>query len=324
MQPIYDLVSEQFESVNQLILSQLHSGVSLVEDISQHLVASGGKRIRPLVTLLCAGALNDIANPKHIHLATAIEFLHTATLLHDDVVDMSSLRRGQPTANANWGNAPSVLVGDFVYSRAFQLMVAIENLDVMRVLSDTTVKISEGEVKQLMGVGDTNLDENTYFEVIRSKTAQLFAGACESTAIVANADQTLTKQLSQYGMHLGLAFQLVDDYLDYAGNADTLGKNAGDDLAEGKLTLPVIEALKQTRHTASDDYQLLLQAVQQKDIGKIADVARIVQTSGAMNYTLQCAKNQIEACQQAINTIADSKYKSALIELSNFVILRTH
>jgi len=323
MQSIYNLVADEFEAVNQLILSLLHSGVELVEDISQYLVANGGKRIRPLVTLLCAGALGNLDNNKCIKLATAIEFLHTATLLHDDVVDMSSLRRGQPTANANWGNAPSVLVGDFVYSRAFQLIVAVENLDVMRVLSDTTVKIAEGEVKQLMVVGDITLDETAYFEVIRNKTAQLFAGACESAAIVASADDTVRQSLRDYGMHLGLAFQLVDDYLDYSGDADSLGKNVGDDLAEGKLTLPVIEAMRQSRHTAPQDFQLLLDAIAQKDVGKISDVVNIVQSTGAMAYTLKSAESEIEACAQCLDSIPDSRFKSALIELSRFVISRT-
>jgi octaprenyl-diphosphate synthase len=323
MQSIYNLVADEFEAVNQLILSQLHSGVGLVEDISQYLVANGGKRIRPLVTLLCAGALDDLNNDKHIKLATAIEFLHTATLLHDDVVDMSSLRRGQPTANANWGNASSVLVGDFVYSRAFQLIVSVASLDVMRVLSDTTVKIAEGEVKQLMVVGDTTLDEAGYFEVIGNKTAQLFAGACESAAVVANAHSATRQALREYGMHLGLAFQLVDDYLDYSGDAKTLGKNVGDDLAEGKLTLPVIEALRQSRHTAPQDYQLLLNAIAQKDVGKISDVVNIVQSTGAMAYTLECAQKQIDACTQCLESIPDSTFKSALIELSHFVISRT-
>ena len=243
MQSIYQLVASEFASVNELILGELHSQVDLVEDISRYLVASGGKRVRPLATLLAAGALGDSNNPKQIKLATAIEFLHTATLLHDDVVDMSTLRRGKPTANANWGNAPSVLVGDFVYSRAFQLMVAIGSVPVMEVISDTTVKIAEGEVKQLAEIGNLDLDEASYFQVIQYKTAQLFAGACQSAAILSGSDANTAARLKDYGMHLGLAFQLIDDYLDYAGDAEQLGKNVGDDLAEGKLTLPLIFAL---------------------------------------------------------------------------------
>ncbi len=250
MQSSYDIVADEFSAVNDLIAKQLTSDVGLVENISQYLVTGGGKRIRPLITLLAAGALNQANNLKQIQLATAVEFLHTATLLHDDVVDMSTLRRGQPTANANWGNASSVLVGDFVYSKAFQLMVGIGSLQVMQILSDTTTKIAEGEVQQLMAIGDLTLSQDDYFNVIRNKTAQLFEGACQASAVTAGASQSDIDSLGKYGLHLGLAFQLVDDYLDYSGNSADLGKNVGDDLAEGKLTLPLIEAL---RITASDD-----------------------------------------------------------------------
>ena len=319
MQSSYDIVAREFSAVNDLIAKQLTSDVGLVENISQYLVTGGGKRIRPLITLLAAGALNQANNLKQIQLATAVEFLHTATLLHDDVVDMSTLRRGQPTANANWGNASSVLVGDFVYSKAFQLMVGIGSLQVMQILSDTTTKIAEGEVQQLMAIGDLTLSQDDYFNVIRNKTAQLFEGACQASAVTAGASQAEIDSLGQYGLHLGLAFQLVDDYLDYSGNSADLGKNVGDDLAEGKLTLPLIEAL---RITASDDsdsskeqHATLEKAISEKDISQIERVIDITQSCGALEITLTHAREQTELAKAALASIAPSAYKDELIHL---------
>ena len=327
MQSSYDIVADEFSAVNDLIAKQLTSDVGLVENISQYLVTGGGKRIRPLITLLAAGALNQANNLKQIQLATAVEFLHTATLLHDDVVDMSTLRRGQPTANANWGNASSVLVGDFVYSKAFQLMVGIGSLQVMQILSDTTTKIAEGEVQQLMAIGDLSLSQDDYFNVIRNKTAQLFEGACQASAVTAGASQSDIDSLGKYGLHLGLAFQLVDDYLDYSGNSADLGKNVGDDLAEGKLTLPLIEAL---RITASDDsdsskeqHAILEKAISEKDISQIDSVINITQSSGALEITLTHAREQTELAKAALSSIAPSAYKDELITISDFVISRT-
>jgi len=327
MQSSYDIVADEFSAVNDLIAKQLTSDVGLVENISQYLVTGGGKRIRPLITLLAAGALNQANNLKQIQLATAVEFLHTATLLHDDVVDMSTLRRGQPTANANWGNASSVLVGDFVYSKAFQLMVGIGSLQVMQILSDTTTKIAEGEVQQLMAIGDLSLSQDDYFNVIRNKTAQLFEGACQASAVTAGASQSDIDSLGKYGLHLGLAFQLVDDYLDYSGNSADLGKNVGDDLAEGKLTLPLIEAL---RITASDDsdtskeqHAILEKAISEKDISQIESVVSITQSSGALEITLTHAREQTELAKAALASISPSAYKDELITISDFVISRT-
>lgn len=322
MQSIYDLVTNEFSAVNDLIFAELRSHIDRVEDISQYLVASGGKRVRPLVTLLTAGALGDITNSKQIKLATAIEFLHTATLLHDDVVDMSTLRRGKPTANANWGNASSVLVGDFVYSKSFQLMVAVGNLPVMQVLSATTVEIAEGEVQQLVEIGNVSLDETVYFEVIQRKTAQLFAGACESAAIVANAKADIQLACQRYGLHLGLAFQLVDDYLDYAGDPVQLGKNVGDDLAEGKLTLPLIHALKITSEIDASQHQLLLDAITNKNTDKLTDVIEIVQNTGALQHTLERARLHIEQCQQQAKSLTPSDFQQAMIQLGERVLAR--
>ena len=327
MQSSYDIVADEFSAVNDLIAKQLTSDVGLVENISQYLVTGGGKRIRPLITLLAAGALNEANNLKQIQLATAVEFLHTATLLHDDVVDMSTLRRGQPTANANWGNASSVLVGDFVYSKAFQLMVGIGSLQVMQILSDTTTKIAEGEVQQLMAIGDLTLSQEDYFNVIRNKTAQLFEGACQASAVTAGASQSEMNSLGQYGLHLGLAFQLVDDYLDYSGNSADLGKNVGDDLAEGKLTLPLIEALRITASDDSDDskasHATLEKAIREKDISQIERVIDITQNCGALEITLTHAREQTALAKAALDSIAPSAYKDELINISDFVISRT-
>lgn len=331
MQSSYAIVADEFSAVNDLIAKQLTSDVGLVENISQYLVTGGGKRIRPLITLLCAGALNQTNNLKQIQLATAVEFLHTATLLHDDVVDMSSLRRGQPTANANWGNASSVLVGDFVYSKAFQLMVGIGSLQVMEILSDTTTKIAEGEVQQLMAIGDLTLSEADYFNVIRNKTAQLFEGACQASAVTAGANQADIESLGQYGLHLGLAFQLVDDYLDYSGNSADLGKNVGDDLAEGKLTLPLIEALRITgssTNTNNDEqakkqHALLVKAISEKDLSHIESIISITQDCGALDITLSHAKEQTELAKVALSSIPQSAHKDELIKITDFVISRT-
>ncbi|MBT8151037.1 MAG: polyprenyl synthetase family protein [Gammaproteobacteria bacterium] len=323
MQSIYQLVETQFEAVNTLILQQLHSQIALVEDISQYLATGGGKRVRPLVVLLIASALDDADNPCQVELATAIEFLHTATLLHDDVVDVSSLRRGKPTANANWGNASSVLVGDFVYSRAFQLMVSVGNLKVMQVLSDTTVKIAEGEVQQLAEIGNLALDEPTYFDVIERKTAQLFAGACESAALVAGADTAISEAARDYGKHLGLAFQLVDDYLDYAGDTEALGKNVGDDLAEGKLTLPLIEALRQTRENDAEAHTELSTAIANKDLSKISTIVEIVRACHALDYTREAAKRHAELAASRLEVLPSSPLRDALSELCEFVVQRS-
>ncbi len=324
MQSSYNLVADEFTAVNDLIIKHLISEVGLVEDISHYLVTGGGKRIRPLVTLLTAGALGNAQDQRQIQLAASIELLHTATLLHDDVVDMSSLRRGKPTANANWGNASSVLVGDFVYSKAFQLMVAVGELSVMQILSETTTKIAEGEVKQLAFIGDLSLTEAGYFDVIRNKTAQLFSGACESAALVASAGSDCQRNFKQFGIHLGLAFQLVDDYLDYAGDASELGKNVGDDLAEGKLTLPLIEALRITANTNMDQHRHLSQIIEQKDLSKILEVINITQACGALDHTLSLAQNEISQSRDALSDLPSSPYKTELLKIGEVVLSRTH
>ena len=324
MQESYAVVAEEFAAVDSLIYAQLESSVPLVIDISQHLVKSGGKRIRPLVTLLIAGALNDPGNESQVRLATAIEFLHTATLLHDDVVDMSLVRRGQPTANANWGNASSVLVGDFVYSRAFELLVSIGNLEIMEVLSQTTSRIAEGEVEQLGCIGDVNLDEETYYRIIHNKTAELFAGACHSAALSANVSPETVKQARLYGQHLGMAFQLVDDFLDYAGNETNLGKQVGDDLAEGKLTLPLIEALHHSRENSPADYQQLVDTIESRNRDNIAEVMRIIEQSGGLEKTRAAAIAEVENAERALEGFADTPHRQQLHTIARFVLNRSH
>jgi len=322
IQPIYQLVAEQFESVNQVILNNLHSEIDRVEEISEYLVNSGGKRVRPLVTLLCAGALGDIDNPLQHRLAASIEFLHTATLLHDDVVDMSDLRRGKATANATWGNASSVLVGDFVYSRAFQIMVSIGNLEVMKVLSDTTAKIAEGEVKQLIHVGDTNISEDDYFTVIENKTAVLFSAACECSAILAGSSVSERQSCAAYGMELGKAFQLVDDSLDYVGDAEALGKNVGDDLAEGKVTLPMIYALQATKSNNPAAYEQLEKSIFEKSIGNIDQITQLIRQSGAVEQALAYAGKIVQNGTKHLQQLSNNNYRSAMQDLGQYVLSR--
>lgn len=322
IQSIYQLVAEPFEAVNRIILDNLYSDVALVEEISNYLVEGGGKRVRPLTTLLCAGALGDLSNDKQHKLAASIEFLHTATLLHDDVVDMSELRRGQPTANANWGNAPSVLVGDFVYSRAFQMMVSIGDLDVLKLLSDTTARIAEGEVKQLTHIGDANLTEADYFSVIENKTAVLFSAACESAAILAKSSHTTQQACADFGKNLGLAFQLVDDSLDYIGEKETLGKNIGDDLSEGKVTLPLIYALQSTANDNAPAHSLLHNSIIKKSTENIDQVIQLVRQTGAVQRSLDHANALISSCKKSLNTLPENGYAVAMHDLGNFVLAR--
>ena len=321
MKSAYDLVADDFSAVDAMIIDQLQSDVTLVEDISQYLVKGGGKRIRPLVTLLVAGALGDANNPDQVKLACAIEFLHTATLLHDDVVDMSALRRGQPTANANWGNASSVLVGDFVYSKSFQLLVGIGQLDVMEILSRTTTRIAEGEVKQLSVIGNTELGEQDYFTIINAKTAELFAGACESSAVIANAPAR--QAMHDYGHHLGLAFQLVDDYLDYSGDSETMGKNLGDDLAEGKLTLPLIRALQVCAEQDPQARLMLLDIISAKDTARIGEALAIIEAADSLAYTRLRAEQHAGQARECLAGVPDSPYKEQLAGLSEFVTSRS-
>jgi octaprenyl-diphosphate synthase len=314
---VYALAAADFAAVNSLIPRQLTSNVALVEEIGHHIVESGGKRLRPLLVLLGTRCCN-YQGDAHVRLATIIEFLHTATLLHDDVVDHSKLRRGQATANALWGNSPSVLVGDFLYSRAFQLMVDLDSMDIMAILSDATNTIAEGEVLQLANVGNCAIDESHYMDVIRCKTAMLFQAATHTAGVLASEDPEEITALRNFGLHFGLAYQLVDDWLDYVGDTDTMGKNVGDDLAEGKLTLPLIYALANAR-TGAD---VIRQAIAERSTDRMDDVLRIVQTSGALDYTHQAALAQSERAIGYLATLPDNEYRDALHTLARFCVDR--
>ncbi|MDO3723266.1 octaprenyl diphosphate synthase [Marinobacter sp. chi1] len=317
---IYDTVSEEFSRVNDLILERLGSDVPLVEKIAQYLVESGGKRLRPLLVLLSSQAAG-YKKDDHLKLAAVIEFLHTATLLHDDVVDTSDMRRGRSTANARWGNAPSVLVGDFLYARAFEMMVELKNLAIMEVLSHATAVIAEGEVMQLMNVKNPKLTEDQYMKVIHDKTAKLFEAASHTGALLAGASEAQEQALRDYGKHLGLAFQLVDDVLDYRGDAETMGKNVGDDLAEGKVTLPLIHAMA---HGEKNDADLIRQAIRKGGLDDLSRIGEIVETSGALEYTMQRAREEAEKARDCLSTLEGSTHKTAMVLLSELAVARVN
>lgn len=319
MLPFHQVVARDFKAVNSLIIERLESHVELVENIGHYIVEAGGKRLRPLLVLLAARACGYRGN-QHIDLAAVIEFIHTATLLHDDVVDTSDLRRGRLTANARWGNAPSILVGDFLYSRAFQMMVSLGNVEVMRVLADTTNIIAEGEVQQLLNARNPDLSEQDYFTVIDKKTAQLFAAAGEIGALIANSDLTQGSRLRNYGRHLGIAFQLVDDALDYQGNKESLGKNVGDDLAEGKATLPLIHAMK----TAPDRAHIIREALMNGGLEQLEPIVALVHETGALEYTLERAREHADKAAQLLIGLSESAEKQALAELAHFSVNRSY
>ena len=317
--PFYEPVAGDFAAVNQLILDQLHSRVPLVEKIGHYIISAGGKRLRPLVVLLSARACGADSSEQH-SLAAIIEFLHTATLLHDDVVDTSDLRRGRSTANALWGNAPSVLVGDFLYSRAFEMMVALGNMQVMQILANATNVIAEGEVLQLSKVRDANTDEATYMEVIRSKTAMLFEAASHSAAVLAGAKADQVEALREFGDALGIAFQLMDDLLDYSGDAAEMGKNVGDDLAEGKPTLPLIYTM---RHGTEGQAALVRQAIQKGGTEDITPIREAVTASGALDYTARLAQQHADRAIALLDTLPVSEYRDALEQLARFAVKRS-
>jgi octaprenyl-diphosphate synthase len=319
MQQARDAVAKEFESVNQLIVDHLHSDVPMVENIGHYIVEAGGKRLRPMLVLLAGGACGNLTE-KHITLAAVIEFIHTATLLHDDVVDLSALRRGRPTANAEWGNAPSVLVGDFLYTRAFQLLVKLGNMEVMSLMAAATNTIAEGEVLQLTKAGDPNTSEEDYFKVIRNKTAVLFAAATSCSAILAGASKTESDALYQYGLNLGIAFQLTDDILDYEGEAAEMGKDVGDDLSEGKPTLPLIFAMKNGSKEQSD---LIKSAIVDKSSEHINTIISTVKTTGAIDYTRKTAEKKSSLATESIKDFPSSAYKQSLLRLASLAVSRT-
>ncbi|MDI9246769.1 octaprenyl diphosphate synthase [Marinobacter sp. CHS3-4] len=317
-QRIYDTVADDFSRVNELIIKRLASDVPLVEKIAQYIIESGGKRLRPLLVLLSSQAVG-YKEDDHLKLAAVIEFLHTATLLHDDVVDTSDLRRGRSTANARWGNAPSVLVGDFLYARAFEMMVELQSLRIMDVLSHATAVIAEGEVMQLMNVKNPDLTEDQYMKVIHNKTAMLFEAASHTGALLAGASPEQEKGLRDYGKHLGLAFQLVDDVLDYKGNAEDMGKNVGDDLAEGKTTLPLIHAMN---HGSTDEKELIRHAIRKGGLDDLPKILDVVDRSGALDYTLKRAREEAQAALNCLDALPQSGYREALVMLTDVAVAR--
>ncbi len=320
MQSVQRLIKTDLDAVDRIIQDNLTSNVTLIEHIGDYLVSAGGKRLRPMLSLIVGHSVG--ADMKKVHdLSAAIEFIHTATLLHDDVVDESELRRGRATANAEFGNAPSVLVGDFIYSRAFQLMVKLRHFDVIEILSQTTNILAEGEVMQLINAGNPDLSERDYYDVIRAKTAKLFEAACVSAAYLKNEVSPATiKAFSVFGDQLGISFQLVDDLLDYIGDTDRMGKNIGDDLAEGKTTLPLIHAMQ---HASQEQAQIIKTALINKDASAIEHVISIVKLTGSLDYTRAAA---ITAANNAKNSIQDldaSVFKQALIDICDYCVART-
>lgn len=315
---IRTLVADDFDATNQIILDRLQSDVVLVNQVGHYIVAAGGKRLRPMLLLLAAKSLN-YQGKFHSNLAAVIELIHTATLLHDDVVDESDLRRGRQTANAMFGNQASVLVGDYLYSRSFQMMVEVGEMRVMEVLSQTTNEVAAGEVLQLMNVNDPDVDEASYYQVIERKTAILFAAATQLAAILAGASSDIENGLREYGLQLGNAFQLIDDALDYAADTDELGKNVGDDLAEGKPTLPLIYAMQ---HASESDAKMIRQAIEQGGLDNMDAILKVIQQTGAIEYTYQSAEKAVTKAIAALKPLPDNQFKDALIDIAHLSLKR--
>jgi octaprenyl-diphosphate synthase len=314
------LVDEDLQRVNRLILERMHSPVALIPQLAGHIISAGGKRLRPMLTL-AAARLCGYQGDRHLALAASVEFIHTATLLHDDVVDASDLRRGLATANALWGNKPSVLVGDFLFSRAFQLMVGDGSLEVLRILSNASAVIAEGEVLQLITANDLSTTEAAYLEVIGSKTAALFAAASEIGGVIAERPQDEIAALESYGRNLGMAFQLVDDMLDYSARQAELGKTVGDDFRDGKMTLPIVLALQQADAEEREFWRRTLEEQEQVD----SDLARAIQLMrkhGTLDATLARARSYAEAAIEALLIFPDQPIRSALIEVAEFCLQR--
>jgi octaprenyl-diphosphate synthase len=317
---IKHLTSSETKAVDQLIINELSSDVVLINQMGHYIIGNGGKRLRPMLLLLAAKALGD-TSLNHLIMAAVIEFIHTATLLHDDVVDESDLRRGQQSANAVWGNAASVLVGDYLYSRAFEMMVRTGNMRVMEILSKTTTAIAEGEVLQLLNCNNPETTEEKYLQVIARKTAILFSAATRLSAVIAKVDAETEEHLANYGQHLGVAFQLIDDALDYQATQEDLGKNLGDDLAEGKPTLPLIYAIKNGTPSEAD---IIINAIKMGDKNAFQEVYRIIQRTKAIDYTEHCANQEAQQAIACLACLPDSEFKEALILLAKFSVQRTY
>ncbi len=314
------LVANDLQEVDRVIRNRLASDVVLVNQVAEYIIGSGGKRLRPLVVVVAAKACGS-QNQRHTEAAAIIEFIHTATLLHDDVVDGSKLRRGQDTANAVWGNEASVLVGDYVYSRSFEMMVSLDSMRIMDVMSRATNRIAEGEVLQLMNAHDPDCTEERYFEVIYRKTAQLFEAGTQVAAILTDSPSHIEEAMTRYGRHLGTAFQLVDDALDYRAARDVLGKNLGDDLAEGKPTLPLIYALK----NGTDEQRTLIRSsIENGSTDALPQITAAIESTGGLAYTARLARQEASLAIEALAVLPDSQYKQALRELADFAVERTY
>jgi octaprenyl-diphosphate synthase len=319
LESIKTLVAADLTVVDRVIRDRLASDVALVNQVAEYIIAGGGKRLRPLVVVVAARACGY--SGRHTEAAAIIELIHTATLLHDDVVDASDLRRGRDTANSLWGNEASVLVGDYLYSRAFEMMVDIGEMRIMDIMASATNKIAEGEVLQLMNANDPDTTEQRYFDVIYRKTAKLFEAGCGVAGILAAVSAEQQQALLSYGKHLGTAFQLVDDALDYSSTAAELGKNLGDDLAEGKPTLPLIHAL---RHGNAEQQKMIRDAIEHGGIEHLAAITAAIESTGGLAYTAARARQEADLAKAALKVLADSPYNQALSELADFAVARTH
>jgi len=321
--PLVALVGEDLKRVNEVIVRRMHSPVALIPQLAGHIVAAGGKRMRPMLTLAAARLCGVASGERHVNLAACVEFIHTATLLHDDVVDASDLRRGRATANAVWGNKSSVLVGDFLFSRAFQVMVEDGSLDVLRILSNASAVIAEGEVLQLTTANDTETTENAYLEVIRAKTATLFAAAARVGAIVAGRPRAEEEALESYGLNLGIAFQLVDDVIDYASTAEKMGKSVGDDFRDGKITLPVVLAFLRGDEEERQFWRRTLEALDQRP-GDLERAVELMNRHGSLRDTVERARHYGAVARDALGIFPEHPVKRALAELVEFAIHRAH
>lgn len=319
LQQILALTHEDMQKVNHHLRDQLNSEVVLINQISEYIINNGGKRLRPILFLLVAKGLN-YQGSKHINLATVVELIHTATLLHDDVVDESEMRRGEKTAHQIWGNSASVLVGDFLYSKSFQMMLDADNMKIAKVLADATNRISEGEVQQLINIGNLEITEHEYYQVIENKTAKLFEATCHLAAILSIPDEAQQQQIADYGMNLGAAFQIADDVLDYTAD-DDLGKNLGDDFSEGKLTLPLIYLL---REGTKSQQQTICNAIKNPQQADFKQVKKMVQQSAAIDYTLAQARNKGEAAKKCLQNLPPSPAKQSMLFLCDYAWQRNN
>ncbi|MCP0914265.1 MULTISPECIES: polyprenyl synthetase family protein [Legionella] len=314
------LVGDDLDAVNTLIFEKIQSEISLIDDLANHIVKSGGKRLRPLLVLLASRAC-DYSGEHHIRLAAMIEFFHTATLLHDDVIDESTLRRGQETANEIWGSKASILVGDYLLTQYMELMLDVGDLTIMRLLTDIAHQIGCGEIKQLLNRNNPALTEEEYFDVIRSKTSLLFAASASLGALVSKANATVNDGLYQYGLHLGNAFQLIDDALDYCSDAKTLGKNIGDDLADGKATLPLLHVLK---HGNQEQQEQVKKSLKEGTLEYLPEIQKAITATKAIDYTRQVAASEVDKAISALQILPDSVYKDALVDLAKYATERDH